>query len=158
MTVSLWRIASDTPHWSAEDMAGKGAASKGARWNHVREHVTYTSTSISLAAWDTRAHLGKAGTRLPFNRFLVRIDVPDDAWAARTSVVSPLPAGWNAIPEGLVSRNLGSAWLATGNSALFVVPSVIVEEENNVLVNPAHPDSRLLAATKVRRFLYDHRV
>ena len=33
MTVSLWRIAADTPLWTAEDMAGKGAAHKGARWN-----------------------------------------------------------------------------------------------------------------------------
>ena len=47
MTVSLWRIAADTPLWTAEDMAGKGAAHKGARWNHAGEHVTYTSTSIS---------------------------------------------------------------------------------------------------------------
>ena len=50
MIVRLWRIASDTPDWSADDMGGKGAAVKGARWNHAREHVTYASTSISLAA------------------------------------------------------------------------------------------------------------
>lgn len=49
MTVSLWRIASDTPSYTAEDMAGKGAASSGARWNHAGEHVTYAATSISLA-------------------------------------------------------------------------------------------------------------
>lgn len=143
-------------------MGGKGAAAKGARWNHAREQVSYTSTSISLAAWETRAHLGRAGARLPFNRYLVRIDVPDDVWAARaavaTSLFTSLPVGWDAIPEGIVSRNLGSAWLASGRSALFVVPSVVIEEENNVLINPAHPDSTRLAAIKVRRFLYDHRV
>jgi RES domain-containing protein len=32
VTVSLWRVAADTPLWSAEDMAGKGAAHEGARW------------------------------------------------------------------------------------------------------------------------------
>ena len=58
MTVRLWRIATDTPLWTAEDMAGKGAAHKGARWNNAGEHVTYTATSISLAAWETRAHFG----------------------------------------------------------------------------------------------------
>ena len=151
-------------------MGGRGAAAKGARWNHAREQVNYTSTSISLAAWETRAHLGRAGARLPFNRYLVRIDVPDDVWATRTGVATtptpslptslstPLPVGWDAIPEGIVSRNLGSAWLASGRSVLFVVPSVVIEEENNVLINPAHPDSTRLAAVKVRRFLYDHRV
>lgn len=158
MTVHLWRIAADTPSWTAEDMAGKGAAHKGGRWNGPGEHVTYTSTTIALAAWETRAHLGRSGAQLPFNRFLVRIDVPINVWAARTQVPRPLAVGWNAIPEGMVSRGIGSTWLATGASALLVVPSVIIEEEDNVLINPAHPDAKYLSATKVRRFLYDHRV
>ena len=158
MTVALWRIASDTPAWTAEDMGGKGAAAKGARWNGVGEHAIYASSSISLAAWETRAHLGKTGTQLPFNRFLVRIDVPDGVWAARVGMPAPLPVGWNAIPEGIVSRSLGSAWLTASSSALLVVPSVIIEEEDNVMINPAHADASRLRSTKVRRFLYDHRV
>lgn len=157
MSVALWRVAADTPDWSADDMAGKAAA-KGGRWNVAGEHVTYTSTSISLAAWETRAHLGLLGTKLPFNRILVRIDVPDDVWASRRTLARPLPVGWDVIPEGRVSRALGSAWLASGASALFCVPSVIVEEEDNVLVNPAHADATRLAVTRVRRFLYDLRV
>jgi RES domain-containing protein len=138
-------------------MGGKGAASKGARWNHPGELVTYAATSISLAAWETRAHLGR-GAPLPWNRFLVRIDVPDDVWAARQTLRRPPPVGWDAIPEGMVSRNEGSAWLKTGTSALLAVPSVIIDEENNVLINPAHADSSRIVATKLRRFVYDHRV
>ena len=157
MTVSLWRVASDTPLWVAEDMAGKGAAHKGARWNHAGEHAAYTATSISLAAWETRAHFGRGG-KLPWNRFLVRIDVPDDVWAAREIMVRPPQVGWDAIPEGLVSRAEGSDWLTSGRTALLAVPSVIINEEDNVLVNPAHVDAGRIKATKVRRFLYDHRV
>jgi RES domain-containing protein len=158
MTVSLWRIASDTPQWTADDMAGKGAAAKGGRWNSSGEHVTYASSSISLAAWETRAHLGRLATRLPFNRVLVRIDVPDDVWAATQTLSTPLLVGWDVIPEGRVSRDIGSRWLAGGASALLSVPSVIVNEEFNVLVNPAHPDAAKLLAVQVRRFIYDHRV
>lgn len=158
MTVSLWRIASDTPDWTAEDMAGKGAAHKGARWNAAGEHLSYTSTSISLAAWETRAHLGASGTKLPLNRILVRIDVPDDVWAARETVASPLPVGWDVVPEGRVSRTIGSAWLASGSSALLCVPSVVINEELNVLVNPAHASAGRLTAHRVRRFYYDPRV
>ncbi len=157
MSVHLWRIATDTPEWSAEDLAGKGAAAKGARWNHQGEHVTYASTSISLAAWETRAHFAR-GAALPWNRYLVRIEVPDQAWSARVHLPRPLPVGWDAIPEGLVSRQLGSSWLAARGSLLLVVPSVIVPEEDNVLINPAHPDWRQLSAIKLRRFVYDHRV
>ena len=160
--VSLWRIAADTPLWTAEDMAGKGAAQRGARWNHAGEHVVYAATSISLAAWETRAHFARGTSQplaaLPWNRFLVRIGVPDDIWNARQTLKRPLLVGWNAIPEGLVSRSLGSAWLGAGRPALFVVPSVMVEEEDNILINPAHADAARITATKVRRFVYDPRV
>ena len=158
MTVSLWRIASDTPDWMAEDLSGKGAAARGARWNHAREHVAYASTSVALAAWETRVHLGRGGLALPLNRYLVRIDVPEDVWAARVLVATPPPIGWDAIPEGMVSRPLGSAWLAAVTSALWVVPSVVIAEEDNVLINPAHADSARIVATKLRRFIYDPRV
>ena len=157
MTVHLWRVASDTPTWTADEMSGKGAAGKGARWNHPGELVTYAATSISLAAWETRAHFGR-GAALPWNRFLVRIDVPDDVWAARQMLSRPPPVGWNAIPEGVVSRNEGSTWLKAGTSALLAVPSVIIDEEDNILINPAHVDSVRIVASKVRRFVYDHRV
>jgi RES domain-containing protein len=66
--------------------------------------------------------------------------------------------GWDAIPEARVSRNAGSSWLKSGRTALLTVPSVIIDEEDNVLLNPAHADSARIAATKVRRFVYDHRV
>lgn len=157
MTVHLWRVASDTPSWTADDMSGKSAASKGARWNHPGELVTYAATSISLAAWETRAHFGR-GTKLPWNRFLVRIDLPDETWAAREVLGRPLEVGWDAIPEGLESRNLGSSWLKSGRTALLTMPSVIIDEEDIVMVNPAHPDCPRIRATKLRRFLYDHRV
>jgi RES domain-containing protein len=157
VTVRLWRIAADTPSWTAEDLAGKGAAHKGSRWNDAGEHVTCAATSISLAAWETRAHLGR-GAGLPWNRYLVRIDVPDDVWAARAMLPRPPPVGWDAIPEGLVSRAVGSAWLSAGRTALLAAPSVIIAEEDNVLINPAHPDARRVTAVKVRRFVYDHRV
>lgn len=157
MTVSLWRVAADTPLWSAEDLAGKGAAHKGARWNHAGEHATYAASSISLAAWETRAHFGK-GIALPWNRYLVRIDVPDDIWAGREILARPPPVGWDAIPEGLVSRASGSAWLISGRTALLAVPSAIINEEDNVLINPRHADAARITAAKLRRFIYDHRV
>lgn len=157
MTVHLWRVATDTPSWTAEDLSGKGAASKGARWNQPGELATYAATSISLAAWETRAHFARGAT-LPWNRFLVRIDVPDDIWAAREVLGRPPPVGWDAIPEGLVSRSVGSGWLKSKRTVLLVVPSVIIGEEDNVMVNPAHPSSGRITALKVRRFVYDHRV
>ncbi|MBS0454186.1 MAG: RES domain-containing protein [Proteobacteria bacterium] len=66
--------------------------------------------------------------------------------------------GWDAQPESKASLDFGDAWLASGASALLVVPSVVVPEEFNVLINPSHPDAKLISAAKQRKFLYDQRL
>jgi RES domain-containing protein len=106
---------------------------------------------------ETLVHLNASG--LPLNRYLVGIEITDAVWsAAETHDASSLPVGWDAEPPGLVSIDIGTAWLNSNRSALLIAPSVIVQEEFNVLINPRHPDSRSITATKVRRWLYDPRL
>lgn len=153
MTVALWRIAATTPKYVANDMSGMGAKNTGGRWNPVGMAVTYSSVNIALAVHETVAHLRSGG--IPLNRYLVRIDVPDDVWAAR-QVLTP-PVGWDALPAGMISVQAGEAWLLTKPSVLLVVPSVIVPEESNVLINPLHPDAARIVATALRKWRYDPR-
>lgn len=155
--VPLWRIAVDTPDYTADDATGKGAEITGGRWNRKGRPVLYTSTTIALACLETVVHLQQKG--LPFNRFLVRVDVPAAVWNARkVADASDLGVGWDALPEGKVSLDFGDAWLAKADSPLLLVPSVVVPEEFNVLVNPAHALARHVKATKLRRWLYDPRL
>ena len=70
-------------------------------------------------------------------------------WQAAT-VLAPPAVGWDAIPAGKVSLDEGERWLKAGTSALLVVPSVIVSEECNVLINPLHPDTARIAAQQGR--------
>lgn len=157
MTVSLWRIATDAREYEAHDLSGKGAEKTGGRWNRPGRAVVYTATTVSLACLETVVHLN--ADDLPLNRFLVRIEVPDDVWGAQqTLAVAGLPVGWSAIPEGKVSLDIGDRWLRGSASALLAVPSVIVPEEFNVLINPAHPQAARIAATKVRPWFYDSRL
>lgn len=157
MSVSVWRIATDTPTCEAHDLSGKGAELKGGRWNRAGRPVVYAASNIALACLETVVHLNQAG--LPLNRFLVRIDVPDGVWAARRILrVADLAVGWSAIPEGKVSLDAGDAWLLAIDSALLLVPSAIVPEEMNVLINVRHPDAANIQATKLRPWLYDSRV
>ncbi|HEY5797399.1 MAG TPA: RES family NAD+ phosphorylase [Bosea sp. (in: a-proteobacteria)] len=157
MSHLLWRIATDTKAYTAEDMSGTGAKISGGRWNEVGVGLVYSSGSRALACLETVVHLNAGG--LPFNRYLVEIDVPDDVWqAAKTADPSTLPVGWDAEPAGLESIRYGSAWVAGIGSALLLVPSVIVPEERNALINPLHPDAAKIKAHKVRRWLYDPRL
>ena len=119
--------------------------------------MVYTATSVSLACLETMVHLNADG--LPLNRFLVRIAVPGAVWSARqTLTAAELPAGWSAIPEGKVSLDIGDAWLRSSSSALLALPSAIVPEEFNVLINPAHAAAAGVTATETRPWFYDGRL
>ena len=157
MTQVAWRIATDTPTYTADDMTGTGAKRSGGRWNEKDEAVVYSSESRALAGFETLVHLKAAG--LPFNRYLVRVDIPDPVWdAAERLDAAHLPVGWDAEPAGKVSIDLGTNWLRSRRTSLLVVPSVIVPEEFNILINPGHPDAGAITSTKERRWLYDPRL
>jgi RES domain-containing protein len=151
---TVWRIATDTPDYEADDLSGTGAKQTGGRWNERGLPMLYTSESRALACLETVVHLNAGG--LPLNRYLVAVTIPDRLWAAaRRESAATLPVGWDAAPAGRASIAFGTRWLRSGRSALLILPSVIVPEECNILVNPQHPDSASIAAAKQRRWLYD---
>ena len=157
MSRTVWRIATDTPAYEAHDLSGAGAKATGGRWNEAGTAMVYASDSRALACLETVVHLNAGG--LPLNRYLVEVTIPDDVFVrARTETPASLPVGWEAEPAGRVSIRFGTAWARSGGSALLVVPSVIVPEECNVLINPAHSDSARIVAVKRRRWVYDPRV
>lgn len=54
-----------------------------------------------------------------------------------------------------ISRNHA---MTPRRSAVLVVPSVIVEEENNYLINPGHPDSGSIRIDEPEPFEFDRRL
>jgi RES domain-containing protein len=155
--VDLYRIGQDTPAYQADDMSGTGSMISGGRWNSVGTAVVYAATNRALAAMETLVHLNSGA--FPLNRYLIEITVPSDVWAkAKIENASTLAVGWDAEPAGIVSISFGTSWIASGSSALLIIPSVMVPEENNVLINPAHPDAKKITALKVRKWIYDQRL
>jgi RES domain-containing protein len=154
--VTLWRIGSDSPDYPAEDLAGIGAERSGGRWNRRGTRLVYASTSRALACLETLAHLGSAD--LPLNRYLVAIGLQDADWSARTVFDPASHIGWDAEPPGLVSLDWGTSWVVGSSRLLAEVPSVIVPEESNILINPRHPNAAALGARKVRKWEYDARL
>lgn len=153
--IRAWRIATDAPGYTADDLTGAGAKLSGGRWNRPGNAVLYCASNISLAVLETFIHLKAGG--LPLNRYLVEFSIPEALWANAVDLSKP-PVGWDAIPTGKVSLDAGDAWLKGNRSALMIVPSVIVAEEVNVLINPLHPDTRQVAVRKVRKWTYDPRL
>lgn len=155
--VVVWRIAKETPDYPAQDLTGGGAKAVGGRWNRKGTPAVYASTTIALATLETLAHLG--GNITIRNAFLVGIQVPAALWAQRASVTpASLPTAWLAEPPGRASQDAGDAWLRGQAQLLLLVPSIIVPEECNVLVNPAHPAAAQLSSFVARQFVYDPRL
>ena len=152
---SLWRLGVDTPDYTADDASGLGAKTAGGRWNRKGTAMVYASSSRALSCLETLVHLG---SNLPLNRYLVRIDIPMDVWKAASSITADDFVGWDAEPAGKVSLDIGTEWVESKSSLVLKVPSVVVPEEFNVLLNPAHPDASKLTFTKVRKWLYDPRL
>lgn len=153
----VWRIGTDTPDYTADDMQGMGAKITGGRWNRPGTAIMYTASSRALACLETVVHLNAGG--LPLNRYLVEITIPDAVWAARQTLTAhTAPVGWDALPAGRVSLDAGDQWVKQGTSCLLEVPSAIVPEECNILINPAHRDATRLLASKIRKWHYDARI
>lgn len=152
-----WRIASDTPDFTADDLSGLGAQRYGGRWNRAGEPLVYCADSPALACLETLVHLGGAG--LPLNRYLVAVHIPDDLWQQRESIaLAELPVGWDTCPPGKVSLDFGDAWLKSKRSAILTLPSAIVPENQVILISPSHPQASPIRAEKRRKWLYDPRV
>lgn len=154
MTVAVWRIAEVNLGYSADDLSGVGAKRSGGRWNSKGWPVVYASENIALAVLETIVHIRPA--RLPQNRYLVRINIPDDVWHSRSKLNTP-PIGWDAQPFGMPGIIASDVWLRGRSTAVMVVPSVIVPEERTVLLNPEHPDTERVTATMLRKWNYDCR-
>lgn len=154
---AVWRIALDTPSFKSDDLGGEGAKKSGGRWNKKGTPVVYTSESIALACLETLVHLNAQG--LPLTRYLVRIDIPTKVWdLAKRLNAKTAGITWDALPAGTASIERGQRWLQSNASALLLVPSVVIPQASNVLINPLHPDVKLIKAKKIEKFSYDPRL
>ena len=125
----------------AKAFSGQGAEDWGGRWNSKGVAVVYTAAHRSLSILEVLVHVkGGAGSgtgaiNSPFYIYSVLFDV---ALMEKLPIAS-LPTGWNSEPPTAACQSLGDAWVSAAGSPVLVVPSVIVPEERNYVMNPNHP-------------------
>lgn len=156
---TAYRIARTSTKYKADDIDGKGAADSGGRWNALDVPMVYASLSRALAALETLVHLKEPpGLQLPLDRYVVEITIPEAAWDARESFDPATAPDWDAIPGSKSAVDWGTTWANQRRSLVAIVPSVVVPEEMNALLNPLHPDAKGLKAKIARKWLYDPRI
>ena len=134
--------------------SGEGTRRVGGRWTPAGYRVVHAASSIALAALETLVHVDPSV--MPAHR-VIAVDVPE-AIPVTTIAVADLPDDWRRTPLSSNLRKIGKAWLDAGETALMQVPSVIVPEEPNYLVNPLHADFTQLVIHAPAPFEIDRRL
>lgn len=150
--IRLFRIARTA---YIDDLTGEGARLYGGRWSRKGDAALYTSESRALAAMEYLVHLPPA--LAPPNLSMREFELPEDVSISDVPVTT-LPPDWKTTPPLDMTMQIGSDWLQARNSLLLKVPSVFVEHEYNVLINPSHPEFKHLKALASQPFVFDTRL
>jgi RES domain-containing protein len=149
--IQAWRLVK-SKH-AATAFTGFGARLAGGRWNHRGTPVVYISGTLSLAVLELFVHLERRSrTTLALVTFPVRIP-PHLVSAPET-----LPRDWRAEPPPRQTKDLGTAWVAAGTSCVLEMPSVVVPQERNFMLNPGHPDFQQIEIGDPEPFSLDPRM
>lgn len=137
----------------AHDLSGKGAEVTGGRWNNKGTAIVYTSESRALCMLEVAVHLPLG--YLPKDYVLISLEVPDRS--LQTISRSYLPEDWNQFPPKPSTRLIGDKFVSEGKTLLLKVPSALVPDEHNILINPAHKDFLQVKILTIEPFLFDSR-
>lgn len=148
----FWRIS------NYADLSGEGGRLAAGRWNRLGRRVVYLAEHPALALLETLVHLEVDPEDMPTGFRMLTIEAPDDV--AQTELeATELDASapdWRNNPE--TTRALAADFFDSGRCALLRVPSVLVPEAYNVILNPAHPEAERLHVVSEVRVAYDERL
>ena len=144
---TVWRLASG--RYSPLD--GEGARRAGGRWNSSGYAAVYTSESLALCLAESLVHITGS---LPPTYLSFKIYIPDDA----IEIIDPtsLVKGWE--DNLMYTRSVGDEWLIHRRSLALAVPSAVLPESTNVILNPLHPRYTDVQITDQRPFTFDARL
>jgi RES domain-containing protein len=150
--VQVFRIAKTR---SIRDLSGTGARVHGGRWNRKDIPIVYASENRSLATLEFLVHVPLS--LLPNNLSIACLKIPNDIVAEQVSIAD-LPKNWRDYPAPVELGDLGSEWAIAQRSLLLRVPSVVIPDEFNILINPRHPDINSVVISSVERYVFDRRL
>jgi RES domain-containing protein len=151
-TITAWRIVK--ARFAASAFDGEGARRFAGRWNSKGTPMVYTAGSQALAVLELLVHLEDSDLLKHYRL----IPVTFDERLVQALGTKSLPANWKRRPTPISVRAIGDAWIASSESVVLKVPSVIVPGESNYLLNPRHPDFAKLSIGRPQPYRFDPRL
>jgi RES domain-containing protein len=138
----------------AKDLTGEGARLYGGRWNHRLTACVYTSASRALAVLEYTVNI--TTDDIPRALSIVSIDIPDEKIFEITAPI--LPGNWKEAPAPASTKDFGTSLLKKVHFPVIKMPSAIIPQEFNFILNPLHPDSKGFVIADIQDFVYDLRI
>lgn len=132
-----------------------GSARNGGRWNSANVPAIYAGLSLEIAAFEKLVHTGSV---LPEDLVVVMVSLPDNDELYARPRQEDLPTGWNSLPSSPAAAAYGDGFLAKGEHLGLIVPSSIIPEASNILINPGHPSMADVTMEILRKFTFDSRL
>ncbi len=148
MEIIAYRVVKEKYLASAFD--GEGARLYGGRWNSKGVSVVYTSDSLALCSLEIFVHLPSYTLLADYLYMTVMFD-------SDLVIEAILMDGWDERPISKVSQAIGDQWVKEGLSAILSVPSVIIPDGLNYLININHPDFKKIEIGKPQPLTFDPR-
>jgi RES domain-containing protein len=142
----LWRISRH------RDLKGIGGLKAAGRWHYAGRPIVYLAEAPASALLEVCVHT--SANDVPPEFTLLKIERPD--FDVPTIGIDTLPDNWQTNLE--VTRDLGTAWLEKNETAILRVPSAIVPQTMNCLLNPAHPNAGEFRIVEVIAYPFDARL
>ena len=136
------------------DFSGHGAELSGGRWNGKGVPAIYASESIALCTTEIAVHIPMG--MLPLNYVLVYYEIPDES--IETIDLQDLPDRWNSYPHSSSTQQIGDNFIRQNASLALKVPSAVVPQESNFLINPKHEEISKIKILDVAPYNFDVRL
>ena len=138
----------------AGSLAASGMAN---RWNRKGEGVIYAGSSRSLSTLEQIVHIGAVPK--PDDYRVNVISLPDDPNHFRRIDIEELPIEWRSMESYPSLQRIGSEWIRSMQSLILQVPSAVIPQEYNFIINTEHPDfKRRVRVKRVEEYFWDGRL
>ncbi len=148
--MTLFRIAK---HEFANDISGYGAMLYGGRWNPKGLAALYTSSFRSLALLETIVNIGRIKPELCNQFSIIELEIESKAILEINS--EKLKKNW--FWDYQYTQKTGKEFLIENDFLMLKIPSVIIHQEHNVILNPKHQDFKKIKIKKIQNFPLDSR-
>ena len=147
----VWRIV--TARRARTAFSGEGARLYGGRWNPKGVPLVYTAESRALAMLEMLVQDEPLRARY----VVIPASIPDGMAIERVALTK-LPSDWRSPQRLEETRALGGAWSKSKRTAVLEVPSAVLPDETNYLLNPLHPEFRRIRVGKASALVTDARL